>query len=429
MHVLLNPIGSAGDVHPFVGLGLGLRARGHRVTFLVSPHFRPLLERLGFESIDLGTEADFRAALEDPDLWHPTRSFGVVARSVLASLPLAYEAIAARYVPGETAVVAGSLAYGARVAHDRLGVPLAMAHLQPSFFRSLDEFPVYPGVPLSSRSPRFAKRLFYRAVDALVIDRHLGPGLNAFRAGLGLPAVSRSMDGWLHAPQLVLGLFPDWFGPPQPDWPPQTRLVGFPLYDERDAADLDDHLAAFLDAGEPPIVFTPGSANLFGRAFFEEAVGACGRLGRRGLLLTRHAEQVPADLPPEVRHVPFVPFSRLLPRAAALVHHGGVGTMAQAFAAGIPQLVRPLAHDQFDNADRARRLGVALAIVPKRFRAPAVADALARLIDSPEVRSRCRDVAARFEGVDPVADACGAIEAALCGSATGAGPGATAGRF
>ena len=110
-------------------------------------------------------------------------------------------------------------------------------------------------------------------------------------------------------------------------------------------------------AGEPPIVFTPGSAMYHGQDFFRASVEACKQLNRRGILLTRHAEQIPADLPATIRHFSYAPFSLLLPRAAALVHHGGIGTSAQAMAAGCRQLITPFAHDQFDNADRLRRLG------------------------------------------------------------------------
>ncbi len=410
MHVLLNPIGSAGDVHPFVGLGLGLRERGHRVSFLISPHFRPLIERLGFESIDLGTDEDFLQMMRNPDLWHPIRGFAAVCRTIIETLPILYQAIASRYVPGETAVVTGSLGVGARVAHEKLGVPLAMLHLQPSLFRSVHETSVYPGFRFPSHTPRIFKRLFYRVGDALVVDPQLSSGLNAFRRRLGLPPVKRPIHHWFHAPDLVLGMFPPWFFPIQPDWPPQTRLVGFPLYDERGVEPLSPDLANFLNEGEAPIVITPGSANLFGHRFLAEAAAACRLLDRRGLLLTRHAEQVPADLPAGVIHRPFVPFSHLLPRAAALVHHGGIGTMAQAMAAGIPQLIQPLAYDQFDNADRTLRLGVGRSLAPSHFRAEAVAATLSELTGSAEVQANCHQVATRFRDSDPIGDACRALE-------------------
>ena len=76
------------------------------------------------------------------------------------------------------------------------------------------------------------------------------------------------------------------------------------------------------------------------------------------MFLTQYPEQLPARLPNGVRHFNYIPFSTVLPRAAAFVHHGGIGTTAQALAAGVPQLVVPLAHDQPDNAVRIRHLGV-----------------------------------------------------------------------
>src|SRR5512135_928511 len=283
----------------------------------------------------------------------------------------------------------------------------AIANRRPSghyFPRSL-----YPTLAMRDWWPRSLKRFFYWTIDALVVDRHLTTGLNAVRAELGLPPVRRAMHTWWNSPQLVLGLFPAWFGPPQPDWPPQTRLTGFPLYDERDATPPDPELTAFLDAGAPPIVFTPGSAMQHGRPFFEAAADACRRLGRRGLLLSRFPEQLPADVPEGVRHLAYAPFSRLLPRAAALVHHGGIGTSAQGMAAGLPQLGMPLAHDQFDNAARLRRLGVARSLAVGRFRGPAVAAALRSLLDSPEVSARCREVAGRFRDARPLDEACDAV--------------------
>src|SRR5262249_49590922 len=161
---------------------------------------------------------------------------------------------------------------------------------------------------------------------------YLAPGLNALRAELGLPPVRDVMRGWLHSPQLVLGFLPAWFGPPQPDWPPRVTLAGFPLYDERDVTPLPPELGAFLDARPPPIAFAPGSGSVQARPFFEAAIDACTRIGRRGVLLTRFPEQVPPNLPEGVRHVAYAPFSQLLPRAAALVHHGGIGTSAQGMA-------------------------------------------------------------------------------------------------
>jgi UDP:flavonoid glycosyltransferase YjiC (YdhE family) len=145
-------------------------------------------------------------------------------------------------------------------------------------------------------------------------------------------------------------------------------------------------------------------------SFFTAAVEACRRLGRRGLLLTKFADQVPSELPADVRHFEYVPFSRVLPRVAAIVHHGGIGTTAQGLRAGIPQLIMPLSHDQPDNAARLARLGVGDQLAPASFRGDRVAEKLSRLLDSPAVRTNCAQVAARFDGIDPLAEACAVVE-------------------
>jgi UDP:flavonoid glycosyltransferase YjiC (YdhE family) len=198
------------------------------------------------------------------------------------------------------------------------------------------------------------------------------------------------------------------------------------MWDERGVTALPPGLDEFLAGGEPPIAFTPGSAMLFGQSFFAAAADACRRLGRRGLLLTRFAEQIPTDLPPGVIHVPFAPFSQLLPRCAALVHHGGIGTTSQGLAAGVPQLVMPMSHDQPDNAERVKRLGVGDWLSVSAFRGAAVARKLRALIGSADVMARCREVAGRFAGANPIERTCELIEEL---GATGAGnPGADAAR-
>ena len=264
-------------------------------------------------------------------------------------------------------------------------------------------------MPLPDWLPARLKRLAYWMGDVLVIDRVVAPVTNAVRAELGLPPVRRLLDQWWHSPERIIGLFPPWFAPPQPDWPPQLRLTGFPLFDERGLTEVPPEVMAFLDQG-PPLIFTAGSAMRQGQAFFAAAADTCRLLGRRGLLLTRYPEQLPPTLPDGVRHCAYIPFSQVLPRAAALVHHGGIGTTAQALAAGIPQLVMPMSYDQPDNAARVERLGVGLSIAPRRFKPPAVARRLEELLSSPTVPARCSEVALKFQGADPIDDACRLIE-------------------
>jgi UDP:flavonoid glycosyltransferase YjiC (YdhE family) len=250
----------------------------------------------------------------------------------------------------------------------------------------------------------------WQFLDHTMIDPVMKPKLNRFRRQLGLPPVSRIFHDWLHSPDLVLGLFPEWFATPQPDWPPRTRITGFPLFDDAHDRSLPSDVQDFLEQDSPPLVFTPGSAMKHGRRFFAEAARACQLSGHRGIFLTRYPEQLPPLLPKRVKHFSYVPLSQLLPHAASLIHHGGIGTCSQALRAGIPQVIQPLAFDQFDNAARVKKLGVGT-IIPKRaFRAPMIARRIQGLLNSSDVHTECQRISAHFRGRDSLRETCHLIE-------------------
>jgi rhamnosyltransferase subunit B len=412
MHALVIAIGSHGDVHPMLGIGSALRERGHRVTFAASGYFEALARKTGFDDfIALGTAEEFRKQLNNPDLWHPMRALrAVFLDNVFPATRAMYDAVVERAVPGETIVIAHTLALGARLAQEKHDIPTVSVHLSPSVFRTVHDLPRLGRSPFRSWMPVPIKRMFWKIADTLFIEPALGGPMNEIRAGLGLAPIRGLIDTWWHSPLLTLGLFPSWFAPVQSDWPRSVKLTTFPRYDERDVTPMSDGLQRFLEAGEPPIAFTPGSAMTFGHAFFQASAEACRRLGKRGLLLTRHREQIPPNLPSGVIHIDYAPFSELLPRCAALVHHGGIGTTAQALAAGVRQLVMPLAHDQFDNAERVRRLGVGDRIARNRYRPPRVAAALERLLSSTAVKRACADIASRLKIDDPLSETCELIE-------------------
>jgi rhamnosyltransferase subunit B len=382
MRVILLPIGSAGDVFPFVGLARVLRERGHDVVIITSGHFQRLCEDEGFRFRACGSDEEFREVMSDPDLWHPIRGFRTVM-SALADQAGLMRAIEAE-LDATSVVVSHPLGFAARVLQEARGVRLATLVLQPSMFRSYHEGPYLVGGRRTTDFPRWVQRAFWRVADHLAIDRFVRPVVEPLRRSLGLKPAGRYFKEWVFSTELVVGLFPEWFERPQPDWPRHTQVTSFPLADA-----FGDGAAMASVPENRPLVFTPGSANVHAAAFFEAAAGACAELGRPGLLLTRHAEQLPRHLPPDVQHMAFAPLSRLLPHCSALVHHGGIGTTAAGLAAGVPQLLMPLSHDQPDNAARVIRLGVGASLAPRRFTAGNVARALRQLLESEKVRESC----------------------------------------
>lgn len=410
MNVLLIPMGTPGDIQPFIELGIELRRRGHAPKVLVHANHRGWVERHGLGFVELGPVEEYDRLLADRNLWNMHKAPRVFAkRLVLPTMRRMYDAIDRERQAGPLVVVGQTLALGARLAHEKLGVPLVTIHRQPASLRSLHDTPLLPYFLMGPRVPRWLKRVQYRLLDASLEHRY-ALRVNASRAELGLPPVRRVVSEWSSSPQLSLCFWPDWFAAPQPDWPANTLTIGFDVQTQGER-EPDERLVRFLEAGDKPILFTAGSGMRHGRAFYEASAEACARIGRRGLLVTRAPDQVPASLPDGVMHVEYAPFNWLLPRCAAAVHHAGIGTCAQALAAGVPQLCMPgIVFDTPDNAVRLRRLGVARIVPAKRYTAPRVARELATLLADPAVPQRCAELAERVRREQAVTRACEQIE-------------------
>jgi UDP:flavonoid glycosyltransferase YjiC (YdhE family) len=210
---------------------------------------------------------------------------------------------------------------------------------------------------------------------------------------------------------LVIAFFPEWFAAAQPDWPANTHAVGFPLWDaDGEVAPLAE-AEEFLDAGAAPVIFTPGSAGSTMQRFFKESVKAAREMGLRAMLVTNYPEQVPENLPPNIQVFGYLPFSEVLPRAALLVYHGGVGTLAQGIKAGIPHLVVPHGYDQFDSGWRIEQLGLGRSIAQSRYRARRVVPIIESILSDGTSAQRRREFAARIDSEDAVTRACKLIEA------------------
>jgi rhamnosyltransferase subunit B len=226
LDILLPTIGSAGDVHPVIELGNALKRRGHRATVITNQFFEQQVRDASLDFAALSTVQEAEAIIADPRLWHPTKSFDCIAeRAILPNIVPLYHIIRERRT-ANTVVAASGLSFGARIAQEKLGVPLASVHLQPAMIRSLVDGGRPGRLPMDASVPRFVKQALFWLVDKLWIDRVLDPPINSFRSSLGLPRVNRILGDYVHSPQLTIGLFAEWFAPVQPDWPPKHAHRG-----------------------------------------------------------------------------------------------------------------------------------------------------------------------------------------------------------
>jgi len=397
-HVLVVAVGTAGDLYPFLRIARDLIARGRRVTLLAPAVHAEAVQRAGVPFHRLGTEEEYRAALEHPDVWHPRKGFRVLWEGLRGNVDVLPTFVASLPAGEPLAMLAHPLALlGASLARTRRpDLRIVGAWLAPANLRTVHDPMTFGPLPMPRWVPPAWRQWLWRRVDAGVVDPVTLPDINAAHARYGLPPASHFIDLLQSIADANLTLFPPWFAPTPPDWPRPLAEGVFPLYDPHGAAALPDELERFLAVGDAPVVLTPGSGNRQARQWLARALAGTRRLGRRAVLLTPHRAQVPASLPADALWLPYVPLAALLPRAAALVHHGGVGTTAEALRAGVPQVVVPLAYDQFDNAARVTALqaGARASGGTAGARPRALARTLRRLLDDDAVRAGCARVAA-----------------------------------
>lgn len=353
-------IGSDGDINPLLVIAARLKDRGHSVEFLANGYFEEKVLKSGLSFRALGDRSLYHEALQNEDIWHPRKGFEAVWKTLFPTIEPTYKIILDLLEPN-TVLVGSTLALAARLVQEKFGVPLCTIHLAPSCIISVEEPPVGPGIVIDKSAPQWLRKFYVHTVEKLILDGACCQDINKLRHSLDLPAIEKVFSTWLHSPDMVLCAWDEWFGERQSDWP-RAAFGGFPLF--KNQGQLSGATAAFLDAG-PAAVFTAGSAMAHSADYFARALKCIQASGERAIFVSKFRDQIVANLPPQIHVSSYEPFDLLFSRASAVAHHGGIGTSAQCLAAGVPQLVAPFAHDQFDNAQRLKHLGVAAVVDPK----------------------------------------------------------------
>ena len=415
--IVITSWGSYGDVNPYLGLAVALRARGHAPVLAIPSYYRAAVEREGLEHAPVGPDVEPGDTTLVARIMDARRGTEFLLREVLApAVERTYEQLRAA-ASGADLLVTHPVTFAGPVLAEVTGIPWVSTVLAPASFMSEHDPFVMPPAPWLKQVERVSRwptvllmRLAHRMTRAWMAP------VDALRARLGLPRAQHPVFEGQHSPTLVLALFSRVLAEPQVDWPPNVSITGHVFYDAGHGGSLEPALARFLDDGEPPLVFTLGSSAVMAAGrFYEESVEAARRLGRRAVLLAGpdRAAQLATSLPPGMLAVDAAPHSLLMPRAAAIVQQCGIGTLAQALRAGRPILGVPFAHDQPDNAWRATRLGVARTIPAQRYDARRAQRELGHLLEHRPYAARADAVGQRVREEDGAASACDAIEHVL----------------
>jgi rhamnosyltransferase subunit B len=420
--IVLSTTGSLGDVHPYLAVGLGLKARNYDVTIATSEYYRLKVEGEGLSFAPI--RPDFVPMTAPPEIvrqsFDPqTGANFVLQKLVLPHIEESYEDLL-RICSGFDLIVIHPTLFAAPLVVEKLRIKWMSALLSPAVFVSAYDPPIFPPVPWLHplrHLGAWPHKLIVRAMK--VLTRSWTKSIAELRAREGLRASQGSpMHDEMFSPYGTMGWFSHLLAARQPDWPPNTGITGFPFYDRREPGNnLDPALEDFLRGGEPPVVFTLGSSAVVDAGnFYEESLEAVRLLGCRAVLLT--GDRIKPDKCGAGNGVfvaDYAPYSDLFQRAAAIVHQGGIGTVGQTMRAGVPTLVVPLGLDQPDNAYRLKRLGIARILPRERYKAAPAAAEISKLIGEAKYGSAARSVAGIVQEEDGVAAACATIAKVCAG--------------
>ncbi len=406
-------IGSFGDLHPHLALGLALKAAGHDVAVATLPVYRDKVLATGLAHYPLRPAIDYGDKALLARILDPRRGPEWLVRDwLMAHLRETYTDLAVAAADADL-LISSDVVFAAPILAEATDLRWASIALSPLTYLSVHDPPAIPLLRGLSRLGWLGPPVLRQLVGlAHRITEPWGAAARELRRELGLPPGRHPILGAQHSPQLDLAAFSPLLARLQPDWPSATQQVGYLWYDRwHHDQGLSDQVSSFLAAGEPPVVFTLGSAAVFLAAdFYRESLAAAQAAGVRAILLTGPEEaNQPRPVPPEVLLCEYAPYSELFGRVAAVVHSGGAGTTAQTLRAGRPSLVVPYAHDQFDNASRVERLGAGRSVVRRRYTAARAAREIRRLLDQPGY-TRQAGVAAQVLAAE---DGLGAARAAI----------------
>ena len=392
MKTIIPTIGTRGDVQPYIALALGLMKAGHTVTVSSHPCMRGLVESYGVPFAPMGPDIDlgYETAIIRGKSPNWMVGFMRVMKFSFAMLEAAHQDLLELCHDVDFVIVSHSAA-GSMEA-DKLGLPTVSVTLMPQ------------AIPVNDPKDSFIKKNIMKIAGAgmgLMMTRPL----DQIRKRVGLPPMGAT---GITSPTLNLIPISSHIEPPNPLWAPRHHLTGYWFAPAPQNWSSPIALADFLKAGEPPIVVSLGAMSISGDDAMEAAkitLEAVVQAGVRAIIQGWNERMKSIQLPSTVFHAGSIPHDWLLTRASGLVHHGGFGTTATGFRAGIPSLVIPHIIDQFIWGQKVANLGVGPKPISRaKLNSQVMANALIQM-KSPQMREKAAALGEKINMEDGVGEA------------------------
>ncbi len=436
MRILIGAAGTGGDLDPFITLGQGLQARGHEVIIISGAAYRERVELAGlaFHAAALdAANAKVAEYLDEDTIVAKKMLLNVADRMVNLVFAPFFDAVGVLANDNTLLIYGSLLQFVGASASEKFNLPAIFVNLAPIGFLSALRPPRVSADDALNKIPALIlkTRLLPHLISLFVIGPYTKP-LNQWRAKYGLaPIRFYQYNNWSRAfdvpdKRRMLCLFPAWFAKPIHAWsvnrlPEDLPLnsietAGFMLHSQASHQTLTPEIKLFLEKYPRPVLFTFGTGMIWDgmKNFFQVSVEACQKLNLPAILLSKNSQDFPDNLPAHVLCLNFIALETLLPQVCLIVHHVGIGTLAQAMVAKVPQLAVPFRYDQFDNATRLCNLGVGDELLPTDYTVENLVNKIAAgLKDAeahPEKYAHLAELTQQSGGAHAVEKACDFIE-------------------
>lgn len=412
MRITLLAFGTWGDVRPFVVLGMGLQAAGHDVQVVASPGYEDWVRARGLGFHPLRDDVHrLVAQLSSRDVFNPIHQIQMV-REVFPQILTRVGQDLLEAARGADALLTVEFSLAAFL--DVLPPELKTVLINAAPLTPTREF-ISAGAPSPQLFPfpAFYNRLSYsfvRRMAWMLLStprnqlRKQHPGkrkhtFNAYQAALdAAPALTVVSKHVIARPA---------------DWADHQQITGY-LFDDDPTWAPPPELSDFLAAGDPPVYIGFGSMpDSKPQATTRLFIDAVQQTGKRAVILTGWAGMKADDAPESIHLLKYAPHSWLFPQMAAVVHHGGAGTTAASFRAGVPTIIVPHNADQPFWGRRVQELGVGTAPIPRgRLTAGKLAAAIEEATTNQSLRQKAAELSRKIgaeNGTDAAVKMIGAI--------------------
>ncbi len=410
-HFVIYAMGTGGDIDPMVALATELVQRGHRVSFLSNDYFAPIIQAAGCEFVSVGTVEQYHQG-NSVTAWERDNQSDNFQYYHAPAFEPAFRFVQACATEKDCVLLVLGEQNGASVAAEKFNIPFVTFMLSPNVIFSAISPPAPFRWIVPKYLPSFIVRLLlhrYRKVRAkrFFKEPHLADYVAVRKRLDCLPTFKKNSSA-----ALQIGFFPEWFGMPAKDWPKSIHLVGFPLQN-RPSMQSRFEFDQLVEKSGAPIIFTTGTGVKDVCSLFAEGRKICESLQLPGVFVGGNDGAEFLQGSDWCKHFSYLDFEYAFSKAQAVIHHGGIGTTAQAIKAGIPQIIRPLKYDQPDNADRIYRLGLGTYVLPEKFTAEAVIPILRNMLQKAKQSKALRKFSAEVKNSSAIENACDLIEEAL----------------